>query len=439
MGKKTLIAAVTLSATVLMAGCGGGGGSDTGKEPDLSKFPLYNENYAALEYGADDYAKNLSAPYWLGNVIYNEIALPVLYDNGECYAKLLYAPEKVISVRDRTLTVAYEEGKDYTVDKANKRIIVPQTSSIATWRDGIDEGRNVPEEFNRVDSWTAMDWVDDYVIWDPAGKGQSVYAESPVFYGKYLSITYAYDVADLPENIYHSFDKWKLTGIRNKLQSGQNITLAVLGDSITEGCSSSEKLSAVLGQTVLPDSPCYARQLKNEIERVYGVEVNFVNAGVGGSNSGDLFNATSAVGPKTMQLYAQAKQAVPDLCVIAYGTNDVGVNDEFEFAENIERAITEMRAVSADCQFILVNAFPCNPLVEQKSGMYQKFLAKMNAIAAEYDDGSVAVVDLHKVGEYMLQTKRYCELSSSNVNHPNDFMHRTYAMSIMSALCDYKK
>ena len=433
MGKRVAFTALTLTATMLMAaGCGGG--NNTPKEPDFSAFPLYNADYASLEYSAGNYAKSISQPYWLGNVIYNEIALPVLYDNGECYAKLLYSPEKVISVRDRSLEVAYAEGADYTVDKENKRIVIPQTSSIPTWRDGIDLGKNMPEEFNQVESWTQMGWENDYVIWDAAGKGESVYAESPVFYGKYISITYAYNVNDLPENIYHTYDKWKLTGVRNKLKNGQNITLAVLGDSITEGCSSTEKISEVLGKTVAPNTPCYARQLKEEIERVYGVEVKFTNAGVGGTNSSDLFN-----GSRAAQLYAQAKQTAPDLCVIAYGTNDVAVNDEIEFSVNIERAISEMRAASASCEFILVNAFPCNPLVEQKSGMYDKYLAKMKAIAASYDDGSVTVVDLHKVGEYMLQTKRYCEISSSNVNHPNDFMHRTYAMSIMCALCDYKK
>ena len=115
----------------------------------------------------------------------------------------------------------------------------------------------------------------------------------------------------------------------------------------------------------------------------------------------------------------------------------MAVNDEAEFAANIERAMREMRAVSPDCEFILVNAFPCNPLVEQKTGMYDKYLRKMNAIAAA-DPDRVAVVDMHKVGEHMLQTKKYCEISSSNVNHPNDFMHRVYAGSIMTALYDYK-
>ena len=43
-----------------------------------------------------------------------------------------------------------------------------------------------------------------------------------------------------------------------------------------------------------------------------------------------------------------------------------------------------------------------------------------------------------KVGNYFLETKKYCEISSSNVNHPNDFMHRVYAMNVMTAICDYK-
>lgn len=433
MGKKKLFTALVLAATMLLTGCGGGGNTDTPpKEPDMSAFPLYNENYATLSYSADDYAKKISQPYWLGNVIYNEIALPILYDNGECYAKLLYTPEKVISVLDRALTTTYAEGTDYTVDKANKRIVIPQTSSIPTWRDGIELGINVPEEFHNAGTWDAMGWENDYVIWNPAGKGQSVYAESPVFYGKYLSITYAYNIADLPENMFHTYDKWKLAGVRSKLKSGQNISLAFLGDSITEGCSSTEKISEVLGREVAPNTPCYARQVKEEIERVYGVEVTYTNGGVGGSNSADMFGA------KVAAQYAQVKAAQPDLCVIAYGTNDVSVNDEIEFAANIKRAMREIREGSPACEFILVNAFPCNPLVEQKSGMYDKYLREMNAIAAE-DSDKVVVVDLHKVGEYMLQTKKYCEISSSNVNHPNDFMHRTYAMSIMSALHDYKQ
>jgi len=41
-----------------------------------------------------EYKKEMSRPYWLGNVIYNELTLPIAYENGEAYADLLYAPER---------------------------------------------------------------------------------------------------------------------------------------------------------------------------------------------------------------------------------------------------------------------------------------------------------------------------------------------------------
>ena len=52
--------------------------------------------------------------------------------------------------------------------------------------------------------------------------------------------------------------------------------------------------------------------------------------------------------------------------------------------------------------------------------------------------GSVKTVDMQSVGLDFLSVKRYCEIASNNVNHPNDFMHRVYAMNIMTALYDYK-
>ena len=54
----------------------------------------------------------MTQPDWLGNVMYNEIALPISYENGDAYANLLYTPLKVVSVMDQTLSVTYEEGKD---------------------------------------------------------------------------------------------------------------------------------------------------------------------------------------------------------------------------------------------------------------------------------------------------------------------------------------
>ena len=442
MRKCRWVIALTVAVLLLFSGCGGGSPSDPPspppgpEEPNMADYPLYEENYASLAYSADDYKKKMSQPYWLGNVIYNEIALPVLYENGECYVKLLYTPERVISVLDHTLQTAYVEGRDYTVDRQNKRLVIPTaTTTIATWADGIDEGKNVPAEFKETNSWASMSWEDQWVKLD-MGKGNFVYAESPVFYGSYLNITYAYDIKELPKDTFHTYDKWKLTETHRRLAQKQDIKLAVLGDSISEGCSSSEKVSSVLGQTVLPNMPPYATQVKNEIERVFGVNVTLTNEAIGGDASADIL----APNGNHQYALANAKAASPDLCIIGFGMNDRGYNvSPAPFSDHIQQMIDEVRSASPDCEFILLNSFPPNPLSDTSGGLLDRYLEALQELADGYEDGSVVVVDMLKAGNYMLQTKRYCEISSSNMNHPNDFFHRMYAANIMTALCDYKK
>ena len=95
--------------------------SDDGDKtkPNIADFPFYNADYMSLQYVKETYESSMTKPYWLGNVIYNELALPILYDNGDAYANLLYTPLTVVSVMDQKLSVTYEEGKDYVVDKEN--------------------------------------------------------------------------------------------------------------------------------------------------------------------------------------------------------------------------------------------------------------------------------------------------------------------------------
>ena len=38
----------------------------------------------------------------------------------------------------------------------------------------------------------------------------------------------------------------------------------------------------------------------------------------------------------------------------------------------------------------------------------------------------------------VLSGLRYRDFTDNNVNHPNDFLHRVYAMNIVSTICDYK-
>ena len=427
-----------MAGTMLAVAACSGGGSDSihsggGEsasqsekgEIDMKKFPLYDKDYENLAYDEGDYKNAMSAPYWKGNVMYNELSLPILYENGEVYEKLYYTPTKVFAVKDQKLEKTYEEGKDYVVDKENKKLVIPKGSSIPALYEKADEGENPPEGFAYT---TGMpNNIDLYTIWN-LGTGNFVYTESAYFYGKYLSVSYAYDVEDLDTSVFAKYDATTLTAVRNKLKNGEEISLVTIGDSITEGCSSTGD-----NLHVAPNTPCYAKQIKTELERVYGAKVKLTNIGKGGSESKWPLSGEGSAA------LGKAKEAAPDLCIIAYGMNDSSSKvSPVAYDDNIRSIIREIKNVSENCEFILVNSFPCNPLYERDATLFDGYLKKLNKIAAEDEGGHIVVADMQKVGKYYMQTKKYCEISSSNVNHPNDFLHRVYAMNIVSTICDYK-
>lgn len=434
---KSLLCIAMAGTMLAVAACSGGGSDSTSSgggesasqsekgEIDMKKFPLYDKNYENLAYDEDDYKNAMSAPYWKGNVMYNELSLPILYENGEVYAKLYYAPTKVFAVKDQKLEKTYEEGKDYVVDKENKKLVIPKGSSIPALYEKADEGENPPEGFAYT---TGMpNNIDLYTIWN-LGTGNFVYTESAYFYGKYLSVSYAYDVEDLDTSVFAKYDATTLTAVRNKLKNGEEISLVTIGDSITEGCSSTGD-----NLHVAPNTPCYAKQIKTELERVYGAKVKLTNIGKGGSESKWPLSGEGSAA------LGKAKEAAPDLCIIAYGMNDSSSKvSPVAYDDNIRSIIREIKNVSENCEFILVNSFPCNPLYERDATLFDGYLKKLNKIAAEDEGGHIVVADMQKVGKYYMQTKKYCEISSSNVNHPNDFLHRVYAMNIVSTICDYK-
>lgn len=434
---KSLLCIAMAGTMLAVAACSGGGSDSTPSgggesasqsekgEIDMKKFPLYDKDYENLAYNEDDYKNAMSAPYWKGNVMYNELSLPILYENGEVYAKLYYTPTKVFAVKDQKLEKTYEEGKDYVVDKENKKLVIPKGSSIPALYEKADEGENPPEGFAYT---TGMpNNIDLYTIWN-LGTGNFVYTESAYFYGKYLSVSYAYDVEDLDTSVFAKYDATTLTAVRNKLKNGEEISLVTIGDSITEGCSSTGD-----NLHVAPNTPCYAKQIKTELERVYGAKVKLTNIGKGGSESKWPLSGEGSAA------LGKAKEAAPDLCIIAYGMNDSSSQvSPVAYDDNIRSIIREIKNVSENCEFILVNSFPCNPLYERDATLFDGYLKKLNKIAAEDEGGHIVVADMQKVGKYYMQTKKYCEISSSNVNHPNDFLHRVYAMNIVSTICDYK-
>lgn len=404
------IAAVALST----AACGGG--DSIGKESaserfDATKLPYYEADIENVSYNYTE--KQRILPFWQGNVIYNE-QLMIVNDGEKTEGHLLYDALRVISVKDATLKTEYKEGADYVVN--GDTITIPDGSSIPVFRDEWAKGVNVPERYPLGNAGTGYQMI-----------GNVIYTETSLVWGNYIHVTYAYDPAAVDRTAVKSYGD-ELYGLSQKLANKENVKLTVFGDSISEGCSSSEKWNHD------PQCPPYASLLKEGIETLGGVTVDLSNPSVGGKDS---------VWAAEDEQISLISANVPDVLVLAFGTNDTYVNVEGgAYRRNLKKVISAVKAANSECQIILIAPFPSNP--ETKTDAEQEMLVgELKKLATEDAKSEkwvdVCLVDMYHAVKPMLEKKKYYEIAANNINHPNDFIHRFYAMNILSAIFDFNK
>ena len=405
------VAAVALST----AACGGGGNSD-GKESsserfDATKLPYYEADIENISYNYTE--KQRILPFWQGNVIYNE-QLMIVDDGVKTEGHLLYDALRVISVKDATLKTEYKEGVDYVVN--GDTITLPEGSSIPVFRDEWAKGNNVPSQYPLGNAGTGYQMI-----------GGVIYTETSLIWGNYIHVTYAYDPASVDRTTVKTFGD-ELYGLSQKLAKKETIKMTVFGDSISEGCSSSEKWNHD------PQCPPYASLLKEGIEILGGVTVELSNPSVGGKDS-----VWAAEEEQISLISAKA----PDLLVLAFGTNDTYVNVEGGvYRRNLKKVISAAKAVNSECQIILIAPFPSNPetKTDEEQEMLVNELKKLSTEDAKNEKWmDVCLVDMYHAVRPMLEKKNYYEIGANNINHPNDFIHRFYAMNLLSAIFDFKK
>ena len=413
MNLKRGICMVCLAAVALSsAACGNGGGKESVSDRfDATKLPYYEENIDGISY---DYSeKQRILPFWQGNVIYNE-QLMIVDKGGRAEGHLLYDALRVISVKDATLKTEYKEGVDYVVN--GDTITLPEGSSIPVFRDEWAKGNNVPSQYPLGNAGTGYQMI-----------GGGIYTETSLIWGNYIHVTYAYDPASVDRTTVKTFGD-ELYGLSQKLAKKETIKMTVFGDSISEGCSSSEKWNHD------PQCPPYASLLKEGIEILGGVTVELSNPSVGGKDS-----VWAAEEEQVSLISAQA----PDLLVLAFGTNDTYVNVEGGvYRRNLKKVISAAKAVNSECQIILIAPFPSNPetKTDEEQEMLVNELKKLSTEDAKNEKWmDVCLVDMYHAVRPMLEKKKYYEIGANNINHPNDFIHRFYAMNLLSAIFDFKK
>lgn len=241
--------------------------------------------------------------------------------------------------------------------------------------------------------------------------------------------------------VYYGQDKLQRTV--QKLKAKEKVELFLWGDSISTGANSSGYLN------IPPFYPTWPELFAANLAQYYGTTVNLTNKAVGGwtTNAGVSGGSGWVNGVQVAQvglekmLTEQLPGYKPDIAILAFGMNDAtkGIEVGLEgYYSNLMKMIEVLRTVNPACDIILVGTMLANPLAANQSHRQKEYTDSVLPVIVERTE-NVCMVDIGAMhADILAAGKVYTEISSNNVNHPNDFMARVYAMNLLSALIDYQ-
>ena len=344
----------------------------------------------------------LFQPFWSATTQDRETLFFYQRQEGEAaWARLLFPPDKILSVRSSNGTATYEEGKDFVLEKRDGVLRLLPGSKIPFKTPGEmypPATSNLPKyKHKRGDPDT---WL--------------IFSEGHFFHDLQVDVTYTH-APGLWKGYAPAFQGANLPVVLGKLKAKQPITLCAVGDSITAGYNATKMTN------VAPFQPSYGELAALGLERAYGAKVTFKNFAVGGWTSDQGL-------AKIDRVTAHEK---PDLVIVAFGMNDTGGKDAARFAANIRGIIAAIKAATPDAEFVLVAPMLAN--AEWHAPKMENFIPFRDALAGLCGHGAV-LADLTSVWSDLLQRKTFHDLTGNGVNHPNDFGHRLYAQTVLALL-----
>lgn len=129
----------------------------------------------------------------------------------------------------------------------------------------------------------------------------------------------------------------------------------------------------------------------------------------------------------------------PDLVILGFGMNDgSSYTGEQAYYNNMLTIIQEIRKSNPNCEFLLLSTMLPNEKITWSEGgksvlgNQEKYLAKLQTLAQE--EVGVALADITTLHKEYLTVKKYKDMTGNNVNHPNDFLVRLYAQTIVKTI-----
>ena len=343
------------------------------------------------------FAADLLRPFWLSTTMHEE---SVLFVKDEA-AELLFAPVKILSVRDSSGRVTYQEGKDYVLKPGARSITLPAGSAIRVSSPQDLRRPAKSQQFNL----THRDGGDEILF----GGGHEYHDLQTLITYEHRPGAWAGSVPKFAEKL--------LPRTLARLKEKKPLAITLLGDSISTGCNASGWAKTA------PFQPAYPELFAMNLESAYGAKVTVVNLAVGGT--------TSAWGLQTIGKVIEAK---PDLVILAFGMNDAGGVPAADYQANTKGMLAAVGKALPEAECILVASMLGNE--DWTALRRERFPEFRDALAALVRPG-VALADMTTVWIEMRKRKKDRDLTGNGVNHPNDFGHRVYAQVLSSLLIRY--
>ena len=338
---------------------------------------------------------------WDGGTIHRESVLFVRGQGGEPSAKLLFDADRILAVRAADGLRSFEEGRDYRLAPDGSGLVLPPGSRVVS----LDES----ELFRPKGSATS--------IGHRAGAPETslLFDNAHLFHDLQVEVSYAPRAARW-DAYRPTFAGDRLGRTLGKLKAKQPVTIAVSGDSISEGYNASAFTRTP------PFMPPYPALVAAQLGATYGSEVTLHNLAVGGWSSRQGLDALD-------RLLA----CKPDLAIIAYGMNDVGGRNPGAYRANIEAMLRRIREAEPTTEVILVATMTGNP--DWAPTPPEMFPPYRDALASLEGPG-VVLADLTSVWTRLTARKRHVDLTGNGVNHPDDYGHRVYAQAVLALLVE---
>ena len=219
------------------------------------------------------------------------------------------------------------------------------------------------------------------------------------------------------------------------------VTIAFLGDSVTQGCFDVYQKSDGSIETYFDQDNSYHRHLAKLLAMLYPtVPFNMINAGISGSRA--------AQGLQRLEQDVLAHN--PDLVVVCFGLNDSGGGAEGikSYTEALQQIFTRLRNAGTEVIFMTPNMMcthvsdhitneAIRQCAEQKSqvqneGILDSYLLEAKRVCAE---NGVPVCDCYAKWQQLYRNGvNITELLSNKINHPTKEMNWLFAISLLEQM-----